>query len=213
MAVGSRLVAAVVLAGLTSVVAGCGGDEPSDLPSPLPEGSPPAPASPAVSLSPEDARAAQEILAAFDEYMTAYIELSTAGVPGGSEETLARLDQAPISGPAVIQLMDELLTGNYQAGRATAGELTWTAEVVEIDWEFSPPMSPEATFPLVTLHVCFDESSWTIIDKETGEVLDGPRGRYRSEVYARWIDPESDPNLIGREGWYVIERNDGTEPC
>lgn len=213
MAVRSRSVVAVVLAGLVSVVAGCGGDEPSDLPSPLPVESVPAPASPAVSLSPEDAQAAEEILAAFDEYMAAYIELSTAGAPGGSEETLARLEDVPVAGPAEFYLTDDLLTGNFQAGRVAAGTVTWTAQVVDIDWEFSPPLDPEVTFPLATLHVCFDESDWTTVNVETREVVEGPRGRYISKVTARWMDPESDPNLTSREGWYIIEREDGTAAC
>lgn len=213
MAVGSRLVAAVVLAGLTSVVAGCGGDEPSDLPSPLPEGSPPAPASPAVSLSPEDARAAQEILAAFDEYMAVYIELSTAGAPGGSEETLARLEGVPIAGEVMVALRFDLLAENYEAGRATTGEVTWTAHVTEVDWDFSPETNPDVTYPMAYLRVCFDESDWVMVDVETGEVVEGPRGRYVSEVTARWVDPETEPNQTASEGWYIIRREDTGAPC
>ena len=209
MKVASRWAAATV--GVVTLLAGCGGEEPSDLPSPLPPESAPPPASPAVALSPEDAAAAEEILAALDAYLEGLVELSKEGVPGGTEETLARIDELPISGQVTLHLMDELLTPNYLAGRATAGELTWTAEVVEIDWEFSYPHNPDVVFPHAVLRVCLDETQWSTIDIATGQVVDGPGSRHLATVTAAWR--ETDNEVPIEPGWYIVTREDSTEPC
>ena len=144
---GPRLVAVVALAGLVSVVAGCGR---AGAPDPPPSVAPSSPAVPEVSLSPEDAEAAEEILAAFDEYMAAYIELSRRGVSGDSEEALERLEDVPVAGDVALALRYHLLTPNQEAGRATAGELTWVAAVMSIHWDVTPPLGGGVTVPLAT---------------------------------------------------------------
>ena len=202
----SRWAAATV--GVVTLLAGCGGEEPSDLPSPLPPESAPPPASPAAALSPEDAAAAEEILAALDAYLEGLVELSKEGVPGGTEETLARIDELPISGLVTAHLMDEVLTPNYLAGRATAGELTWTAQVTEIDWGHD---GSDDVYPSATLRVCLDETQWTTIDAATGQVVEGPGSRYLSTMIAEWEEPTE--SLPIDPGWYIVLREDSTEPC
>ena len=98
------------------VLAGCGGEESSDLPSPQPQQPPPSVASPTVSLSPEDAAAAEEILAAVDGYFEGLVELSKEGVPGGTEETMARLEELPALGMPLIELRDDILNANFRQG-------------------------------------------------------------------------------------------------
>lgn len=207
-----RPVVAVVAAIALAFASAACGDDSGDLPPPpatSPADSTPAPTS---TLSPRDAEAAQEILAAFDNYMEALIELSTAGVPGGTEETQARLEDVPVSSEAYFELADEVLTRNAMAGHATSGTITWEAEVTQIDWENTFPANPEDVIPEATVRACVDETGWTTIDKETGEVVDGPGGRYLSIVTVTWSgeDPTR-PELEPR--WEITVRDDQDEPC
>jgi hypothetical protein len=198
-------------AALGAGVAACADSGGDDLPPPA---SPPPSAAPtpATTLDPEDAAAAEEILAAFDSYMEALIELSTEGVPGGTEETEARLEEVPVGGDVRDELAFELLNENYLAGRATAGTIDWDAAVLEIDWEHTFEHSPDEVVPLATLRVCVDETNWITIDKETEEIVDGPGGRYLSAVTATWRDEDPDrPEQEPR--WQVAFREDGTERC
>lgn len=198
--------AAVLILG----TAACGDDD-SDLPPPA--DSPPA-AGPTASsnLDPADAEAAEEILAAFDSYMEGLIELSQEGVPGGTEETEARLEKVHVSGPAYDELAYDLLTPNARAGHATAGTITWEVEVLDIDWERTLEHRPGEVIPEATLEVCFDETAWTTVNAETGEVIDGPGQRYISTVIAVWRD--EDPQRPERESrWEIAEREDGSEAC
>lgn len=202
-------VAAAITLALAS--AACG-DDSGDLPPPpatSPADSTPAPTS---TLSPRDAEAAQAILAAFDNYMEALIELSTAGVPGGTEETQARLEEVPVSSDARDELAFDLLNENFLADHATEGTIDWTTDVIEIDWENTFPANPDEVIPEATLRVCFDETDWTTTDKETGEVVEGPGGRYLSTVTVTWRNEDpTRPELEPR--WEVTVREDGDEPC
>lgn len=197
--------------GAITLLASCGGEEPSDLPSPQPPQSTPPAASPAPSLSPEDAAAAEEILASLDAYLEGLVELSKEGVPGGTDETMARLEELPVRGLAFLHLRDDILNANFHEGRATAGTLTWTAEVVEIDWEFSYPHNPDFVFPRAVLKVCLDETQWTTVDKETGQVVDGPGSRYLSVITTAWEDTSDGVPI--EPGWYIVTHEDSTEPC
>ena len=197
--------------GAITLLASCGGEEPSDLPSPQPPQSTPPAASPAPSLSPEDAAAAEEILASLDTYLEGLVELSKEGVPGGTDETLARLEELPISGPVAVHLMYDLLTANFLEGRATAGTLAWTAEVVEIDWGSPNLNGSDQVDPSATLRVCLDETEWTTVDRATGEVVDGPGSRHLSDITAKWKEPTD--GLPIAPGWYIVTREDSTEPC
>jgi predicted small lipoprotein YifL len=207
-----RLGAALAAALVTTSLAACGNDGPDDrLPATPPPLQSPTPESGA-ALDPADAEAAEEILAAFDAYMEAMIELSTAGVLGGVPETEDYLENVPVFGPLLLELKFELLTPNHQAGVATAGTIEWSAEVIEIDWEHRYEFRPDSVVPAATLRVCFDESNWTTIDKETGEIVDGPGSRYLSTVKAHWSD--EDPDQPGREpGWSITFREDESESC
>jgi hypothetical protein len=191
--------------------AACANDNGDELPppaSPPPSGTP----SPTTSLDPRDAAAAEEILAAFGSYMEALIELSTEGVPGGTEETTDRLEEVHVSSEAYDELAYDVLNENFLAGQATAGTITWDATVLEIDWENAFPANPDVAVPEATLQACLDETNWTTVDVETGETVDGPGGRYLSTVTATWRhgDPQR-PELMPR--WEITVREDGTEPC
>jgi hypothetical protein len=191
--------------------AACAGDDGDDLPPPAspPRSGTPSPTTP---LDPRDAAASDEILAAFDSYMEALIELSIEGVPGGTEETLDRLEDVHVSGEAFNELAFGLLTANAMAGHATAGRITWEAKVLEIDWDHTFDQRPDEPVPLATVGVCFDETNWTTIDQETGEVVDGPGARYSSTVTVAWHDEDPDrPEQEAR--WEVAFREDEAEPC
>lgn len=202
----SRWAAATV--GVITLLAGCGGEEPSDLPSPLPPESAPPPASPAAALSPEDAAAAEEILAALDAYLEGLVELSKEGVPGGTEETMARLEELPVRGLAYFHLQDDILTANYLEGRAATGTLTWTAEVVAIDRNQD---GLDDVRPSATLRVCLNETEWGTIDKASGQVVEEGGVRYLSTMIAEWLEPTE--YFPTEPGWYIVLREDSTEPC
>jgi hypothetical protein len=202
---------ALTIGGLIVSATACAEDEGDDLPHPAPP--PPAGAlPPTTSLDPKDAAAAEEILAAFDGYMEALIELSTEGVPGGTGETLARLEDVHVGGEVHDELAFDLLNANYLAGRATAGTVTWNAALLEIDWNHRFDQRPDEPVPLATLRVCYDETRWTMIDKATGEAVDGPGKRYLSTVTVTWRG--EDPDRPDREPrWQVAFREDSSEPC
>jgi hypothetical protein len=204
-----RLAAALAAGLVTAGLAACSDGGPDDrLPATPPPLQSPTPET-GTELDPADA---EEILAAFDAYMGALVDLSTAGVLGGVPETEEYLQSVPVFGPLLLELKYELLTPNHQAGVATAGTIEWSAEVIEIDWEHRYEFRPDSVVPAATLRVCFDESSWTTIDKETGDIVDGPGTRYLSTVTAHWSD--EDPDQPGREpGWNITSREDGSEPC
>lgn len=208
-----RPATALLVGVVVGAAAGCGGGGSAELPLPVSPGPQAPPASPVSELDPTDEAEVEGILAAFDDYMQVLIELSNAGVPGGTEESIARLNQTPVTGKAADDLMFDLLTENFMAGRATVGAPSWTAEVVGIDWEFSYPHNPDLVFPLATLSVCFDDSDWTTVEVESGEVVEGPGGRYLSTVTAEWADAEDSDGLIAESGWYINQRTDGTDPC
>jgi hypothetical protein len=191
--------------------AACGSNDGDDLPPPAAPPLSDTP-SPMASLDPRDAAATEEILAAFDNYMEALIELSTEGVPGGTEGTRDRLEGVKVSGEAYDQLTFDLLNANFLAGHASAGTITWEATVLDIDWDHVFPANPDTVVPLATLRVCFDESRWTTIERGTDEVVAGPGERYLSTVTVTWRDedperPEQEPR------WQVSLREDRSETC
>jgi hypothetical protein len=202
---------ALTAAVLIASAAACAEDDGDGLPppaSPPPSDAP----SPATSLDPKDAATAEEILAAFDSYMEALVELSTEGVPGGTAETEDRLEEVHVSGEAYDRLAFDLLTENYLAGYATSGKIVWDVVAFEIDWDHTFPANPDKVVPLATLEVCLDESRWTTVDRETDEVVAGPGERYLSAVTVTWRD--TDPDRPEREPrWQVSFREDRDEPC
>lgn len=85
----------MVLAGLVSTAAACGGGAAPG-PSPSPVESTPPPRAGGVAVV-GHAEAAEEILGAFDAYLTAHVELSRDGVDRTEEDTIARLEGLPPS--------------------------------------------------------------------------------------------------------------------
>ncbi len=204
-----RLAAALAAALVAAGLAACGDDGPDDrLPATPPPLQSPTPES-GTELNPADAEAAEEILAAFDAYMKALIDLSTerASTAGLAE----RLHEARIT----HELFDDVFFAigeNHIAGVIAEGAPTWTVDVMEIDWDHAFEHQPETVIPAATLRVCFDDSNWIKLEQDSGEVVDGPGGRYLSTVTARLIEPDDD--LTDEEpAWYIAARVDSSDPC
>ncbi|QSB13274.1 hypothetical protein JQS43_16765 [Natronosporangium hydrolyticum] len=203
----------IALAAAATVVlaaaAACG-DEDLDLPPPPASPAPTTDNTPESNLDPADAADAEEILAAFDSYMEGYVELTQEGVLGGTDETMDRLEEIHVAAEAFDELAFEILTPNAQAGHATSGTLGWEAQVREIDWEHSFEYSDDV-IPRAIIDACIDETDWTTIEVDSGEVVDGPGSRYTSEIWVTWW--EADEYSEQEDRWHVSFRYDDDAPC
>lgn len=145
------------------------------------------PARPEVSLSPEDAAEAEQILAVFDEYMTVYVELAKTGASGDRDEALARLDKTPVAGLAEVSPHHDVLESNHEDGvvaRRRAGLVRPAGErELEVPASFDP----------VKRHTPRDDSRVCRRD----QLVEGGRGDRRRGQRARWPLP---PHRRGRMG-------------
>lgn len=181
--------------------ASCGRDsENDDLPPPA---SPPRTAdlSPGLDLSPAEQEAVDEAQARFDEFMSAYIRVSTADLPdaAGGEDLILQLEEQA-DGELPGQLRREIV-GRWGDGQITEGTLRWTlVDVVEVDLELE---INGRTFPTVLLRYCVDSTSWRSIDAESGDVAGSSGERHHWLYTMSWSD---DWGGFGTEGWRAVER-------
>lgn len=213
----ASLALAVAAAVATFGMAACGGDENADLPEPA-SPRPPAPEAPAVTLTAEEQQAVDEVRAIFDEFMTAYVEILTAG----NTPTDAELE------PFLRLLTDPLLHettevyDNYQNERRADGQVEWQfVEVVEVDLDnVEVVVGEDEAIPLVRLRYCVDGTEWRTVEKSTGEpaepaeqrVVD-PGQRNHVTVEAAHFDlspvgPRDDPR------WHLADwQSEESQPC
>jgi len=166
-----------------------------------------------VSLSPEDAAEAEQILAVFDEYMTVYVELAKTGASGDRDEALARLDKTPVAGLAEVSPHHDVLESNHEDGVVARRRAGLVRPAGERELEVPASFDPVNVTPLATIRVCVDETNWSRVDVETGDVVSGPGGRYLPTVAAVWVDAETSEGDEEEPGWYVNSREDGLGPC
>lgn len=195
---------------LVSGATACGGGDTSDLPPPA--SPPPDSASeqtPGLELSPAEQQAVDEARAKFDEFMNAYIEVSTADIPtpDTAEDLFAQVDEH-LAGLLSQELRGEIVGGWGQQQTAT-GTLGWSfVRVVDVDLDREVE---DTSFPQVNLLYCIDSTDWAAVDANSDDPAGVP-GRTVSWLYGvSWND---DWFGQGIEGWRVVEREalDG-EPC
>jgi hypothetical protein len=194
---------------LVGGAAACGDDHPGDLPPPA--SSPPGGASetPGLELTPAEQEAVEEARAKFDEFMNAYIEVSTAELPTAedSEEVFARLDQHVGGGELSQELRIEIV-GRWGNGQLLEGALKWDlVDILDVnlDREVDGRKSPQ-----VDLQYCIDAAEWIPVDANTGQPV-GPNGdRHLWFVAAVWSDDWFGQSI---EGWRVREREQLEDPC
>jgi hypothetical protein len=201
----TTLTGALVLA---TGAAGCG-DDTSDLPPPAP--SPPpgssGEASPDLELSPAEEEAVAEARAKFDEFMTAYIEVSTADIPTAdqAEELFQRVEQHT-DGQLPQALRDEII-GRWARNSVASGTMKWElSEVVGVDLEYEVS---GVSFPTVFLTYCIDLTNWSA-ETEGAEQPDMSHGQQLWNVEISW---SSDWGGLGLEGWRVVERAEQDMAC
>jgi len=202
----TTLTGALVLA---TGAAGCG-DDTSDLPPPAP--SPPpgssGEASPDLELSPAEAEAVAEARAKFDEFMTAYIEVSTADIPTAdqAEELFQRVEQHT-DGSLPQELRGEIV-GRWGEGQTNKGTLEWRiVEVIDVDLE---RVVEGSVIPRVTLRYCISADDWITIDTETGTQVGDYEARRSWDYAISWHDDWGGQGLVG---WRVVERHEPGQPC
>jgi hypothetical protein len=203
----TTLTGALVLA---TGAAGCG-DDTSDLPPPAP--SPPpgssGEASPDLELSPAEAEAVAEARAKFDEFMTAYIEVSTADIPTAdqAEALFAQVDQH-VGGGQLSQSLRAEIIGHWGQGQVSEGQLGWeSTDLLEVDLERE--IAGQRS-PAVSLQYCVDATAWSHIDADTQELVSQPGERRFWHVTVVWSD---DWFGQGIDGWRIRERDQSDEQC
>lgn len=203
-----RVVAAVLATALAAAgVGACGDDEP-DLPTPIEQLSDlpaaPTPTS-SVDLDPEEGAAVDEVLALYDGYLTTYVALATSEEPPTGHREREFLDYAEAE--FTTEARNEIVQ-NYLDGRLFTGTLSWSLlELVEIDLERTVDGDE---LPQVVFRVCVDGSTWTVVERDTGDQVEDPPGSYTATVTAEWREERE----FGPEGWGLREQeNDRSAPC
>jgi hypothetical protein len=177
------LAVATVLAGGT---AACGGDGSSELPPPASSPSGGASQLPGLDLSPAEQEAVDEARAKFDEFMNAYIDVSTAELPTAEEAEglFARVEQQA-AGLLPQELRTEIV-GRWGENRIISGSIKWSfVDVSEVDLDREVNGK---RFPRVTLKYCIDAIDWLTVDADTGERAAGPGSHVQWIIAADWSD-------------------------
>jgi len=170
-------VAATVLAALLS---GCG-SEPDPDPSPSPVGVVPSAVS---TIDPVEQDAREGALAAYDNYVRAYVAASASGDTAGKELANYTAD------PLLRQLRYDLVLKRDQ-GLTTKGEPSWAARVTKVNVESRPFTA--------AIEDCFDGTNWQTVYKSSGKPAGVPGQAKRYVVTAeatqyddgRWLIRQS----------------------
>ncbi|MBQ1028954.1 hypothetical protein KBX26_02890 [Micromonospora sp. C97] len=139
---------AAIAAALALNLVACTSDDGGATPDAGPVSSQPAP-----SIDAEDANAAASTLAAYRNYVGAYVTASNKG------DYNAKLDRF-VAEPALLTVRQDLLI-KFQQGLVTKGEPTSTPKVSTVDTS-RRPFTAE-------VEDCFDTSAWDVISKKTGK--------------------------------------------
>jgi hypothetical protein len=185
-----------------ATAAGCG-EETGGLPPPAspPPGTPSGP-TPGPSLSPAEQEAVDEARARFDEFMNAYVEVSTADLPTAetAEDLFAQVDQH-VGGGELSQDLRSEIVGRWGESHVLDGALEWDfVDVVEVDLDREVEGDSS---PLVGLRYCVDASTWVSVDAATRTEVGQPGQRRLWSAAVVWSD---DWFGQGIAGWRVRTR-------
>jgi len=192
-----RGLAALLASALAVLPAGCGDEEP-DLPTPVAAptqtaGTP----TPTSTVSGEEAEAIDEVLALFDGYLTTYVEFATSEEAPTSDRAFLAYAEADF----VTEARNEVVQ-NFIDGNVFSGTLDWRLlQVVEVDLERTVDGE---TRPQVVVRICLDGSSWTLVERDTGETVVEPPGSFASTVTAEWREERE----FGPDGWGLVAQDD-----
>jgi hypothetical protein len=197
------LVCTLTAAAVLATAAGCG-EETGGLPPPAspPPGTPSGP-TPGPSLSPAEQEAVDEARARFDEFMNAYVEVSTADLPTAetAEDLFFEVEQHA-DGALPQELRSEII-GRWGEGQVVEGTLQWRlTDVVDVDLGYEVN---GAVFPTVFLKYCIDATNWVVVKAETGEPTGEPGREQAWSVELSWSE---DWGGLDLEGWRVVERQE-----
>jgi hypothetical protein len=142
-------------------VTGCTGEEPAADPSRTTRTES---ASPSPTVNTEDVEAGTAALAAYRNYVKAYVTASNKG------DYNAKLDKF-VADPALLTVRQDLLI-KFQQGLVTKGQPTSAPKVNSVDTS-QRPFTAE-------IEDCFDGEKWDVVSKETGESVrtEGQATRY-----------------------------------
>jgi hypothetical protein len=145
-----------------------------------------------------------EARARFDEFMNAYVEVSTADLPTAetAEDLFFEVEQHA-DGLLPQELRSEIV-GRWGQGQIVSGQLAWEPiDVVGVDLD---RLVEGNTIPRVGLQYCIDATGWEVVDAATGaHVEDEFGGRQPWQFAVSWHD---DWGGQGLEGWRVVERQE-----
>ncbi|QSB14287.1 hypothetical protein JQS43_22715 [Natronosporangium hydrolyticum] len=167
-----------------------------------------------VDLTADEEQAVDEARAVFDQFMTAYNDVLTAGDPA-TDEVLDGI--LPLAGGPLAREVNGEIFDNFQAGVRAEGVIEHQfIEIVSLDLDQTTVVGGEdRPVPTVLLHYCMDATEWKSVDKDTGDVVDGPGDRQLTTVTAIYFD--STPVAVAEENldpnWEVTEMDGTGEPC
>ncbi|MEV4210184.1 hypothetical protein [Micromonospora sp. NPDC049662] len=182
----SRATVAALAIALTLNLAACTAGDDGAQP-----GAGPASSLSAPSVDAEDSRARASTLAAYQDYVRAYVTASNEG------DYNVRLDKF-VADPALLTVRQDLLI-KYQQGFVTKGEPTSTPKVSKVDTS-RRPFTAE-------VEDCFDTGRWDVVSKKTGKSVRTTRQATRYVVIAK-------AELFDDGQWRIREVNAQRErPC
>jgi hypothetical protein len=189
---------ALLTASLLTVASAACGDDTDDLPPPPPSPAPQgAPEQEPVEreLTPEEQDAVDEVRARFDEFMTAYVDVLTAG-EGADIDTIFQVTRYA-GGQARRDVHGEIFD-NFMADQVADGTLAWEfLEVIEVDFD---RMVADRESPEVQLRYCLDATDWRVVEKDGGATVTEPRGRHTALITGSYLDQWGD---TGPDGWRI----------
>lgn len=191
---------------LTAALAACSSD--SDLPPPASATPPPSAETPSLNLTPAEQQAVEEAQALFDDFMTAYVEVSTADLPTAqtAEDIFYEVDQHA-AGLLSQELRTEIV-GRWSQSQVGLGEMVWSLHAVdgvELDYEINGD-----SYPTVHLVYCIDGTNFAIIDAESRESVDGASGQALWRYTLQWSEDWFGQGIVG---WRVTERFEQGVEC
>lgn len=150
-----------------------------------------------------------EARAKVDEFMDAYVDVSTAEIPtvDTAEDLFFQVDQH-LAGRLSQELRGEIV-GRWGARQRVTGGLDWQflrTLGVDLDREVDGN-----SFPRVDLRYCVDATDWTPAAADVDDPAGFAGGRHAWRLAVSWSD---DWFGQGIEGWRVVEREAREDqPC
>ena len=182
---------------LTAALAACSSD--SDLPPPASATPPPSAETPSLNLTPAEQQAVEEAQALFDDFMTAYVEEAASGEPF---ETA----MGPVIGGRTLEFLTGELTRSIQTELAEnrnnnyvrSGNVEWNfmeVDAIDLDRTIADQVAPT-----IWMLYCIDMTSWSLVDRDSGQPTGPPGTKTAMLVELVWFDDDAGARS---EGWRV----------